>query len=249
MTGPRRIGDQRKIRCHAGHAHLAHTGAHAHLPPQPVGRQRDLRHQRPAHADRKVIPWPERRIVERRMVEIVDDVDPADERHVVIHDGELAMQAPQVATLQAKASHRPIDAPSHARRVEHRCEVRRQRSGSEPVDGQMDFDAPPCSPRERLCHAAPGRIVGVDVRFDRDAARGAIDRFDQRGEEFAAAAQQVDVVARQGLTPPPFRTQRPGIMLALHGRASSASSGTWSERCAHSRPVSACARSTSKPRT
>ncbi|CAH0444699.1 hypothetical protein LMG10661_01096 [Ralstonia syzygii subsp. syzygii] len=221
-----RVGHHRKLGGHAGHAHLAHAGAQAHLPPQPVDHQRDLADQRPSHAHGEVIAGTQCVIAERGVVQVVDDVDAADERHFVIDHGDLAMQAAQVAALQAEAAHRPVRAPGRAGRIQHRRDAGGQRAGAEAVHGDAHFHAAPRRARQRLGHAAPGVIVGIDVGFQRDAATGGIDGVDKGGKERGASVQQIDPVAWQGLAPPPLRTQRPGIARDPHERNRSASRGT-----------------------
>jgi hypothetical protein len=81
---------------------------HGHVPPQPLRRQRDRRHDRAFARHREVEARTEAAAFVRRM--IVDDVDAADERERVVNHGKLAVQPPQQLALEPPPALLAVDA-------------------------------------------------------------------------------------------------------------------------------------------
>ncbi len=132
------------------------------FPPQPLHREADVGHQGTAHPDREV----EARRVQNAVVgvvQVVQQIDAADEGHRAVDQRELAVQSAQALAVQRKAL--PLG-PEHLHAYAAVLEQRRQaakRWGAEPIDHQVHPQAATGGIGERLGHRTPAGIVREDV--------------------------------------------------------------------------------------
>ncbi|MCY1238028.1 hypothetical protein D3C72_1708330 [compost metagenome] len=141
------------------------------------------------------------------MVEVVDDVDAADEGHLPVDHRQLAVQPAQVAPGQPEAAQLAVDAQLHAARTQALGHCGGHVAGAEAVDGDAHRDAARGGAYQRVADGAADVVVGVDVGFQHYLERGLVDRFDQRGKEVLAAVQQAHGVAAGRLAAAPCPAQ------------------------------------------
>ena len=137
-----------------------------------------------------------------RLVHVVDDVDPANERDAAIDAGELAMQAAQAMATQAEAGEfPPIDQRLHAAPQQFRLQRVGKGGGTEAIDQYAYRDAAGCRVLQCLDDRTAAGVILEDVGFELDFQRGAFDGGDQRGKELGAAVQQRQPVATDEFNP------------------------------------------------
>ena len=156
-------------------------------------------------------------------IEIVHDVDPADERDVAVDHDHLAVQPAQTVAAQGQWTQlAAIDQHLHARFTQTRQQAGDEVAPAEAVDHHPDRHPPLCRAHERISDAAAGEVIVEDVALQEDLVGGAVDRRFQRREVLLAVLQQRDRVAGQELH------QDTGSRSAV--------SAAWSEICAHGAP-------------
>jgi hypothetical protein len=131
-----------------------------------------------------------------RAVEIVDDVDAADERGRAVDHRKLAVHAAQTPAAQTQPREfRPEGQHPRAGAAQHVAETRRKVARAEAVDQQMHAHAARRRAGQRVRHQATGLVVGKDVAFQEHLFARRIDGAYQRGKILLAVLQQRQKVA------------------------------------------------------
>ena len=163
-----------------------------HSQPEPGGRVAHLAGKGSLDAHRVVVA----RRLPFAALEIVDHVDAADERHVAVDGGELAMHPAQPAALPAAP---PEFGPEHeqvrARSAQAFAKPAGEVAGAEAVDQQVHVHAARRGARQCVGHSLAGLVVGVEVAFEEHFAAGGVDGLDQGREILRAVLEQREPVA------------------------------------------------------
>ena len=143
------------------------------------------------------------------ILQVVEHVDPADERDPPVDTGLLAVQAAQPLAIERQpAAHRRIDRALHARPLQPLRDLLRQLACAVAVDHQPHRDAALGRPRKRARDLQPGLVAGEDVGLEPDLGCGGVDRGHQRREELRARLQQPQLVAVEQARPDPVDEAR-----------------------------------------
>mmetsp|Transcript_59425 Transcript_59425/g.140446 ORF Transcript_59425/g.140446 Transcript_59425/m.140446 type:complete len:364 (-) Transcript_59425:2184-3275(-) len=197
--------------------------------------------QRAAQLHREVQP----RLLAQAVMDVetvVDQVDAADEGHLVVDDTELLVQPPQLARLQPAppAVHGPEHRQRHAAAGQALFQPGQAALAAEAVDDDAHAHATAVRREQRIGQRQRRRVMVKDIGGQPDLGMCALDRGMHAWEELVAAAQQLDLVgadkARFGPVPlaPPQGVEQP------HSSASSTSSGRWSDMRAQVAPRGTC---------
>ncbi len=166
------------------------------------------------------------------VVQIVDDVDAADEGDAAVDGDQLAVQPPQAVAAQPEGGEfGAIDLDLDAGIRESAAQAVGELARAEAIDEHAHRDAAPCRRDQRGRDLPAGRIVGVDVGFEVDFAGRRLDGGEQRRKVLCAGFQQRDAVAAQKVG-----AHGTAGAAATSGYASRADSAAWSEIDDHGGP-------------
>ena len=130
------------------------------------------------------------------LVHVVDDVDATHECNAAINGYQLAMQASQSVAPQAETCQfGSINHDLGASCCQFRLQMCRKRRGTEAVNQYAGDDAARHGALDGLYHRSATGIIFEDVGFQLNISCRAVNRGDQRREEFATAVQQGQPVA------------------------------------------------------
>jgi hypothetical protein len=136
-----------------------------------------------------------------RGIEVVDDIDTADEGDFAVDHRQLAVQTTQAMAAQAEARDvGSVDHRLHTRGEQCRLQAVGELPGAEAVDQHADRDAPSSSACQRRSDRLAGRIVLENVAFEVNIVLCAVDRPDQLRKVLGAAVQQGQAIAGQELS-------------------------------------------------
>jgi hypothetical protein len=166
-------------------------GSVGHARPEAQRCRAHLRGERPFDAHRVV----QARRRRRGRVEVVEDVDSADERDAAVDAGELAVHAAQAVAAQREQAHRPVGVHLPAGARQRAAEALRVLERAETVDQQAHVRAARRRAHQRVVDEAAGLIVGEDVGLEQHLLARGVDRGRQRGEVLLAVAEQRQPVA------------------------------------------------------
>ncbi len=159
-------------------------------PPQPLDCQCDRRDDRTFAHDSEIETRPELRPLRVGMVVVVDDVDAADERQLVVDQDQLAVQAPQQSALEPPPARGLEDDHLHADGPEARFQRLGMGSGAEAVDHHPDSDAAAGCAGKRIADAQTDVVLRENVGLEMDRARSAVDCREQSRKELVAIFEQ-----------------------------------------------------------
>src|SRR5258708_3165877 len=160
----------------------------ANAPPLHLERLADIGYHRPVQFHRE-IPAPVRQLLAVVLI-IVDDVDAAAVAELIVHHRDLAVRAREAeAAEQMRVIDTMVDAGERPF-VEHR-----QALGADTVGNHPYLHAARGCAQQSRADGLTRAVVTEDIGFENHVALRRVDAFDQRGEEFVAGTQQLDVVA------------------------------------------------------
>jgi hypothetical protein len=183
-----------------GHGGAAATLRPAHALPEPRRRRPHHVRERPLDAHCVVVARRDAAGIRQRGLEIVLDVDAADEGHPAVHHRELAVHAAHpVAPHRQPPRKRPEHEHRGARVREDVAEARREVACAEAVDQHLHAHAARRRARERVGDEAAGFIAAIDIGLEVHLLRRGVDRAHERREVLQAVAQEVEAVSADEL--------------------------------------------------
>jgi hypothetical protein len=140
-----------------------------------------------------------------RRIEVVDDIDPADESNRPVDHGQLAVQTTQaMATQQETRDFRAVDHRLNPGADEHRLQSIGKARGAEAVHEHAHDDPAPSRVGQGFGDRTAGVVILEDVALDMDFALRLADCPDQRRKVVGATVQQ-----RQPVSGKKFRRHPP----------------------------------------
>ena len=180
--------------CRSGHAVATVELRPQHDLPQPVLRLLDRHQEWSFDANRVVVA---RRYL-KRGIEVVDDIDAADESDLAVNHRQLAVQTAQAMATQLEARNvGPVDHRLDTGREQGRLQTVGKVPGAKAIDQHPHCNAASSSPGHRLGDRTPGPVILENIAFKMHFMPCAVDRSDQRGKILGAAVEQGQPVARQ----------------------------------------------------
>jgi hypothetical protein len=140
---------------------------------------------------------------------VIDDIDPANEGSLIVHQRKLAVQATKRLTFRPKGAERPEHPQVQAGLRESLGKLAFRLSGPETINHHLYVHATRGRPRERGRNSAAGRVIVENIGLNPYGATRSVDRQLEGREKFSPSFKQNNLVARlQRRRTAPRRKQR-----------------------------------------